>query len=65
MMKPKLQGSNAMAESANISPKSTQKEDAEAGAAHGAPRKVLSSEDTCPRGGMNGPRGSPQQGQCS
>ena len=40
MMKSKLQDSNAMAESTDISPKSAQKEDAKAGADHGAPRTV-------------------------
>ena len=37
----KSQGSNAMAESTDASPKSTQKEDTEEGATHDTPRKVL------------------------
>ena len=40
MTKSKPQDSNALAESADISPKSTQKEDVEAGADHDSPRMV-------------------------
>ena len=38
MIKSKMQGSNALAESTDISQKSTQKEDVEAGADHDSPR---------------------------
>ena len=41
MIKSKMQGSNALAESADISQKSTQKEDVEAGADHDSPRTGL------------------------